>query len=163
MNSGVALTFSLPTASPLKAPGAPAPKVSGSPTLASTVTALVPATLLSPGLLPKPRVWSPHSTAPPPPLTVCTLRQQPVGPLKMCTGDFPGGPAVKNPPSNAGYESLIPGWGTKIPHAMQQLSPWALEPTSHNQRKLHAAPRTWLSQKISNFFFFLKKLKPVTS
>ena len=29
---------------------------------------------------------------------------------------------VKNLPSNAGDTSLIPGWGTKIPHASGQLS-----------------------------------------
>ena len=38
---------------------------------------------------------------------------------------FPGGPVVKNPPSNAGDMSLIPGQGTKIPHAPGQLSPRA--------------------------------------
>ena len=38
-------------------------------------------------------------------------------------GDFPGGPVVKNLPSNAGDEGLIPGLGTKIPHALEQLSP----------------------------------------
>ena len=38
------------------------------------------------------------------------------------TGDFSGGPAVKNPPSNAGGAGLIPGQGTKIPHAAGQLS-----------------------------------------
>ena len=32
-------------------------------------------------------------------------------------GDFPGGPVVKNPPSNAGDKCSIPGHGTKIPHA----------------------------------------------
>ena len=32
---------------------------------------------------------------------------------------------VKNPPSNAGDAGLIPGRGTKIPHAMGQLSPHA--------------------------------------
>ena len=32
-------------------------------------------------------------------------------------------PVVKNPPSNAGDAGLIPGWGTKIPHATGQLSP----------------------------------------
>ena len=37
--------------------------------------------------------------------------------------DFPGGPVVKNPPSNAGDMGLIPGQGTKIPHAVGQLSP----------------------------------------
>ena len=39
--------------------------------------------------------------------------------------DFPGGSEVKNPPSNAGDASSIPGQGTKIPHAMGQLSPRA--------------------------------------
>ena len=37
--------------------------------------------------------------------------------------DFPGGPAVKNLPFIAGDEGSIPGWRTKIPHAMGQLSP----------------------------------------
>ena len=36
--------------------------------------------------------------------------------------DFPGGPGVKNPPSNAEDVGLIPGQGTKIPHAAEQLS-----------------------------------------
>ena len=48
--------------------------------------------------------------------------------------DFPGGPVVKNPPSNAGDAGLIPGWGTKIPHAAGQLSPHTVttEPAHHN-------------------------------
>ena len=37
-------------------------------------------------------------------------------------GEFPGDPVVKTPPSNAGSEGSIPGWGTKIPHATEQLS-----------------------------------------
>ena len=58
---------------------------------------------------------------------------------------------VKNPPSNAGDMGLIPGQGTKIPHATGQLSPRATttelaclnerahlpqstEPTHHNYR-----------------------------
>ena len=32
-------------------------------------------------------------------------------------GYFPGGPAVKTSPSNAGSTGSIPGWGAKIPHA----------------------------------------------
>ena len=36
--------------------------------------------------------------------------------------DFPGGPVIKNPPSNAGDAGSIPGRGTKIPHAAGQLS-----------------------------------------
>ena len=35
---------------------------------------------------------------------------------------FPGGPVVKNPPCNVGDVGLIPGQGTKIPHAVGQLS-----------------------------------------
>ena len=30
--------------------------------------------------------------------------------------DFLGSPVVKTLPSNSGGVSLIPGWGTKIPH-----------------------------------------------
>ena len=33
--------------------------------------------------------------------------------------DFPGGPVVKTSLSNAGGVGLIPGQGTKIPHASQ--------------------------------------------
>ena len=36
--------------------------------------------------------------------------------------DFPGGPVVKNPPSNAGDVGSISGQGTKIPHAAGQLN-----------------------------------------
>ena len=32
------------------------------------------------------------------------------------------GPVVKNPPSSAGYVGSIPGQGTKIPHASEQIS-----------------------------------------
>ena len=66
--------------------------------------------------------------------------------------DFPGGPVVKNPSCNARDAGLIPGQGTKIPHAAGQLSlhaatiktkysgacvpqlqtPHALEPVKHN-------------------------------
>ena len=47
---------------------------------------------------------------------------------------FPGGPVVKNLPSNAGDMGSIPGQGTKIPHAAGQLSPCATttEPVCHN-------------------------------
>ena len=36
--------------------------------------------------------------------------------------DEPGGPVVKNSPSNAADEGSVPGQGTKIPHAPGQLS-----------------------------------------
>ena len=48
--------------------------------------------------------------------------------------DFPGSTVVKNPPSNAGEASSIPGWETQIPLAREQLSPYAAttEPAYHN-------------------------------
>ena len=36
--------------------------------------------------------------------------------------DFPGGPMAKSLPCNARDTGLIPGWGTKIPHVVGQLS-----------------------------------------
>ena len=32
---------------------------------------------------------------------------------------LPGGPVVKNPPCNSGDAGSTPGWGTKIPHAIE--------------------------------------------
>ena len=52
--------------------------------------------------------------------------------IKRSTRDFPGGPVVKNLPSNAGDVGSITGQGIKITHATGQLSPHALEPTHHN-------------------------------
>ena len=54
--------------------------------------------------------------------------------ISINSGDFPGGPVVKNPPSSAGNVGSIPGRGTKIPHAVGQLSPYAAttEPVRHN-------------------------------
>ena len=39
--------------------------------------------------------------------------------LNVLLRDFPGGPMVKNLPCNAGDAGLIPGQGTKIPHAVR--------------------------------------------
>ena len=36
--------------------------------------------------------------------------------------DFLGAKLLKNLPCNAGDMGLIPGWGAKIPHAMEQIS-----------------------------------------
>ena len=49
-------------------------------------------------------------------------------------GDLPGSPMVKNVPSNTGDVGLIPGRETKIPRAMEQLSPGTATPesTHHN-------------------------------
>ena len=41
----------------------------------------------------------------------------------ITTRDFPGGRGIKNPPCNAGVMGSTSGWGTKIPHAAEQLSP----------------------------------------
>ena len=38
-------------------------------------------------------------------------------------GHLPRGPGVKNPPANAGAMGSIPGWESKVPHALGQLSP----------------------------------------
>ena len=38
--------------------------------------------------------------------------------------DIPGGPVIENLTSNAEEAGSIPDRGTKIPHAVGQLSPW---------------------------------------
>ena len=45
-----------------------------------------------------------------------------MSPRNFCLEDFPGGPVIENLPPNSGDTGLIPGQGTKIPHAMWQLS-----------------------------------------
>ena len=45
--------------------------------------------------------------------------------LNPNNGGFSGGPVVKNPSVNAGDTDLIPGLGTKIPHAAGRLCLWA--------------------------------------
>ena len=62
-------------------------------------------------------------------------------------GPPPGGPVVKNPPTNAGDADSIPGQGTKIPHATEQLSLNATttKPANHNCDPAHP--------KINKIFF----------
>ena len=50
------------------------------------------------------------------------------------SGDFPGGPVVKNLPSSAGHVSLIPGQGTRVPHTMEHVNLCAAtrQPVSSN-------------------------------
>ena len=57
-------------------------------------------------------------------------------PLRSPYRDFPAGPVVKNPPSNAGDVGSIPGRGPKIPHAVGQLNPCTTtrEPVRRNER-----------------------------
>ena len=54
--------------------------------------------------------------------------------VECVLGDFPGTPVVKNLPPSAGDVGSIPGGGTKIPHAVEQVSPCAAttEPASLN-------------------------------
>ena len=55
---------------------------------------------------------------------------------KKCKlGDFLVGPGIKNSPPNVGDMGLIPGWGTMIPHALEQLSPHTTSKTQYSQRK----------------------------
>ena len=42
---------------------------------------------------------------------------------KVAFEAFPSSPVVKNPPANAGDTGLIPGRGTKISRALEQLGP----------------------------------------
>ena len=50
--------------------------------------------------------------------------------------DFPGGPVIKHLPCKAGDVGLIPGLGSKTPHATEQVSRHTAttEPLGHNQR-----------------------------
>ena len=74
--------------------------------------------------------------------------------------DFPDGPVVKNPPCKAGDMGSIPGWGTKMPHAEEQLSQLAASSVPmclHHKSSLcaqdpHDATKTQRSQinKVMN-------------
>ena len=48
------------------------------------------------------------------------------GVLKSPTRNFLGGPVVKSLPCNAWGVGSIPGWGTKIPCVVEQLSPFSV-------------------------------------
>ena len=66
--------------------------------------------------------------------------------LKPLGRDFPGGPVVKTLPCDAEDN---PGWGTKIPHAAEQLGPRPLttEPVRPGAR-LPKLESLWASTKI---------------
>ena len=53
----------------------------------------------------------------------------------MCR-DFPGGPVVKNRPSNAGDMGSVPGQGTEITHAVEQLSLCTKDPEQPKNFKM---------------------------
>ena len=56
---------------------------------------------------------------------------------------------VKNLPCNAGDMGLIPGWGTKMPHAMACVP--QLDSPCSATRILHAAAETQCSQINKSF------------
>ena len=66
--------------------------------------------------------------------------------------DFPPGPVVENLPSSAGDVGLIPGRGTKISHAIEQLRLHATttEPTHHNYRVCVPLPKICMMQPSSH-------------
>ena len=49
--------------------------------------------------------------------------------------DFPGTPVVKNPSCIAGDMGSIPGQGTKIPQAVEQLILYTTRKTQHSQKE----------------------------
>ena len=55
----------------------------------------------------------------------CSVRKNVINFLSTMNhfGDFPGGPVVNNLACNPGDVGLIPGWGTKIPHACGATKP----------------------------------------
>ena len=63
--------------------------------------------------------------------------------VKWIFGDFPGSPVVKNLHSSAGDTGLIPGQGTNIPYALEQLQ--LLSPHSLKQRT--ATGEAWVPQR----------------
>ena len=65
----------------------------------------------------------------------------------MCW-DFSGGPVVKNLLGNAGDMGWIPGWGTKIPHAVKQLSTSAAYSEPHSRQPCATTGVHVLKQKI---------------
>ena len=65
----------------------------------------------------------------------------------VATGGFPGGPVVKNPPSNAGDTGSIPGQGSKISHAAGQLNLCATTTEKPAVKSPYAAMKNQRSQK----------------
>ena len=63
--------------------------------------------------------------------------------------DFPGGPVIKNLSSNARVTGSIPGWRTKITHAVGQLSSHICTKTKtpYSQKKFFL-----MSERPKHFF-----------
>ena len=54
---------------------------------------------------------------------------------------------INNLPSNARDAGLIPGWGTKIPHGVGQLSPCTLESMLSIKRSSRITVKTHYSKE----------------
>ena len=70
--------------------------------------------------------------------------------------DFSGDPVVRNPPANAEDMGLIPGQGTKIPHAVGKLSlhTATTESKCHSWREVCVPQwRPKAAKEISKYFF----------
>ena len=68
---------------------------------------------------------------------------------------------VRNPPCDAGDIGSIPGPGTKIPHAVEQLSPCTTtgEFMCCNERFPRATSKTKCSQIKNTYILFFRKRK----
>ena len=78
---------------------------------------------------------------------------------KKINRDFPGGPVVKNLLCNAMDVDQIPGWETKIPHAVEQLSPRIAirESVHHSERSCMTQGRSCMLQlrpDAAKYIFF---------
>ena len=69
--------------------------------------------------------------------------------------DVPSVPVVKNPPYNAGDVGLIPGRGTRNPHAVGQLSPNATTKVPHSTSKTQCSQIIYFLRRE----LLLKKIK----
>ena len=69
--------------------------------------------------------------------------------------DFPGGPVVKSPPSNAGDVGSIPSQGTKILHVEGQLNPCAT--TGDGQMLQWRPDAANIKKKCNQVTFFAQK------
>ena len=69
-------------------------------------------------------------------------------PIKINVWSFPGGLVVKNS-AKAGDMDSIPGRGTKIPYAAEQLSPYVAitEPMLYNKKSYHNEKHTHSNEK----------------
>ena len=64
------------------------------------------------------------------PPAICVLTS-----TEKCSPELPGVLAAKTLPPYAEDVGSSPGWGTKIPHAIEQPSPCATTETQHNPKQ----------------------------